>query len=140
VKQRQLQSYKRLKQRATTVLNAWNVKYQSVDQTAGELSGGNMQRLILGRELDESLRVLVAANPARGLDISATEFVHGAIRKLCSQGKGVLLVSTDLDELFDLADRIVVVSRGRNVGEFSRPFDLNLIGNAMLGNADAVRA
>jgi simple sugar transport system ATP-binding protein len=140
VGQRQMQSYKRLKQRAETILKSWSVKYQSVDQSAGELSGGNMQRLILGRELDDSLQVLVAANPARGLDISATDFVHQAIRRLCDEGKGVLLVSNDLDELFELSNRIVVVSRGRSVGVFERPFDLNKIGNAMLGNAETVQS
>lgn len=136
LKERQLQSYRRLRQRADSVLKAWNVKYQSVDQTAGELSGGNMQRLILGREFDDALRVLIAANPARGLDIAATEFVHDSIRRVAAEGKAVLLVSNDLDELFELSDRILVVNRGRKAGIFSRPFDINQIGRAMLGSSD----
>jgi general nucleoside transport system ATP-binding protein len=127
-----LVSPRRLKERARTMLDSWQVRYRNVDQNAGSLSGGNVQRLILARELADGARVLVAAHPTRGLDLGATAFVHETIAQLAT-GAAVLLVSADLDELFALSDRIVVMSAGSVAGVFERPFVLADIGTAMVG-------
>jgi general nucleoside transport system ATP-binding protein len=127
-------SPRKLRDTAKAALDAWQVKYQNVDQPAGALSGGNIQRLILSRELAHGVRVLVAAHPTRGLDLGATAFVHDTITKLSSNA-AVLLVSADLDELFALSDRIVVMLGGRITGTFVPPFDRSEIGAAMVGAA-----
>jgi len=84
------------------------------------LSGGNQQRVVLARELSHEPRVLVAAQPTRGLDVGAIEYMSGQLRAAADGGVAVLLISTELGEILDLADRIVVMSNGRIVGEMQR--------------------
>ena len=124
---------KRIRRDVVSQLATWRVRYRSVEQQIGELSGGNIQRAIFAREIDDGLKLLVAAQPTRGLDIGATEFVHRTLMDLRGSGAGILLVSSDLDELMDLSDRISVIRRGSLVAEFSRPFDRLSSGRAMVG-------
>ena len=123
----------RLRRTSQQSLDSWSVRYQSLDQRAGELSGGNVQRLILARELSSGVRLLVAAQPTRGLDIAATAFVRTTLRELRDSAGGVVLISSDLDELFELSDRLVVLLGGRVVAEFRPPFDVGAVGVAMVG-------
>lgn len=118
---------------AEQALAQFNVQYESLDQLAGSLSGGNMQRLILARELAEGPRVVIAAQPTRGLDFNATQYVWAALRRLKRDGASILLVSSDLDELFNLSDRVKVMRGGRLVAEFAPPFDIQTIGDSMIG-------
>jgi len=103
------------------------------DAPIGELSGGNVQRAILARELSNGkVRVLVAANPCFGLDFKAVDFIHERLRETRNQGGAVLLVSEDLDELLELADRILVMSGGRIVHETTpEAADTAVIGRQM---------
>ncbi len=116
-----------------TALSRWDVLYHNCTQPAGSLSGGNAQKLILAREIDDDARLIVAAQPGRGLDIGATAFVWDALRSARNRGCGVLLISSDLDELFDISDRVLVMLSGRSVGAYSAPYDLQAIGAAMTG-------
>jgi simple sugar transport system ATP-binding protein len=84
------------------------------------LSGGNQQRVVLARELSHDPVVLVAAQPTRGLDVGAIEYMSSQLRAVASAGVAVLLISTELEEILDLADRIVVISNGRIVGQMQR--------------------
>jgi simple sugar transport system ATP-binding protein len=106
----------------------------------GSLSGGNMQKLILAREIDQFKDYIVFSEPTWGLDIAAGAFVHGEIRKLRDKGAGVILISTNLDEILSLADRIIVMYRGRIAGEFrdteKDPGIKEKIGARMLGLKD----
>ena len=122
-----------LQRRCDESLKAWGVRYASASQNAGALSGGNAQKIILAREIDRDARLIIAAQPARGLDIGATAFVWSALREAAGQGCGVLLISSDLDELFDISDRLVVMLSGRIAGAFAPPYDLNTVGRAMTG-------
>jgi general nucleoside transport system ATP-binding protein len=98
------------------------------------LSGGNQQRVVLARELSNEPRVLVAAQPTRGLDVGAIEYMSSQLRAAADDGVGVLLISTELEEILDLADRIVVISNGRIVGEMQRAdVDLTSLGLMMSG-------
>ncbi|HMJ95319.1 MAG TPA: ATP-binding cassette domain-containing protein, partial [Thermoleophilaceae bacterium] len=98
------------------------------------LSGGNIQRAILARELGGDPSVVVAASPTRGLDIGGIEDVHRILRDQCAGGAGVILISEDLDELLELSDRLVVLYEGRLVGELARSeLDLERIGLLMAG-------
>nr|WP_276582490.1 ABC transporter ATP-binding protein [Cellulomonas sp. RIT-PI-Y] len=94
----------------------FDVRTPSVDAHAGTLSGGNQQKVVLAREMSRPLRLLIASQPTRGLDVGSIEFVHKRIVTERDSGTPVIIVSTELDEVLDLADRIVVMYRGRIVG------------------------
>jgi ABC-type uncharacterized transport system ATPase subunit len=103
--------------RARAWIESYGIKTQGEDAPIGSLSGGNVQRAVLARELNGAINVLIAANPVFGLDFAAVKEIHTRIRAVRDQGGAVLLVSEDLDELLELADRIVVMSEGRIVFE-----------------------
>jgi simple sugar transport system ATP-binding protein len=121
-------------------LREWNVHYQNSAQRAGSLSGGNAQKVILAREVDRDARLIIAAQPTRGLDIGATAFVWQALRRARDHGAAILLISSDLDELFDISDRVVVMLSGRVNGEFRAPFDIASVGAVMTDAAARVSA
>ncbi len=99
------------------------------------LSGGNVQKVVLARELSSRPKVIVAANPTRGLDVGATESVRGLLLKAAAEGVGILLISEDLDEILTLADRIAVMFEGRIVGVVPRnEADVQQIGLMMAGS------
>jgi general nucleoside transport system ATP-binding protein len=112
-------------------LKAWDVRYASSTQKAGSLSGGNAQKVILAREIDPDARLIIAAQPTRGLDIGATAFVWRSLRAARDRGCAILVVSSDLDELFDISDRVAVMLSGRIAGEFSPPYDIARVGATM---------
>jgi general nucleoside transport system ATP-binding protein len=100
----------------------------------GTLSGGNLQKALLARELAWDPLVLLAAQPTRGLDVGATQFVHGKFIELRAAGRGLVVISEDLEELYQIADRIVVMSAGRIVGDFPiAEADLETVGMLMAG-------
>jgi ABC-type uncharacterized transport system ATPase subunit len=117
---------------------AYSIAAPSVESEARLLSGGNLQRLILARELETQPRLLVAVQPTRGLDVGAIERVHQLILDLRSAGAAILLISEELDELFAVADRIDVMYEGRITGSFAPDPDLvDDIGLRMTGGAAA---
>jgi simple sugar transport system ATP-binding protein len=105
------------RRRARAWIADYRVKTRNEDTPIGSLSGGNVQRAVLARELGGEIKVLIAANPVFGLDFEAVRDIHARIRQVRARGAGVLLISEDLDELLELADRIVVISEGRIVHE-----------------------
>ncbi len=126
----------RLQRDACEQADAWRIGRRGLGEPVRYLSGGNVQRAILAREIAAATRLLLAAQPTRGLDIAASAAVRAALLDRRNAGVAVLLISYDLDEIFDLADRIAVMARGRIVAEFSRPFpDRAAIGAAMLGGS-----
>ena len=116
----------------------YKIAAPSVDSEARLLSGGNLQRLILARELETSPKLLVAVQPTRGLDVGAIERVHQLLLDLRAGGAAILLISEELDELFALADRIDVMYEGRIAGSFPPdPELIHDIGLRMTGGATA---
>ncbi len=103
--------------RAREWIISYGIKTQGEDAPIRSLSGGNVQRAVLARELHGEISVLIAANPVFGLDFAAVKEIHGRLRGVRDRGGAVLLISEDLDELMELADRIVVMSEGRIVFE-----------------------
>jgi ABC-type uncharacterized transport system ATPase subunit len=89
--------------------------------------------VILAREVDAEARLIVLAQPTRGLDLGATAFVWQAMREARERGLGLILISSDLDELFDISDRVIVLQGGRIAGRFAPPYDLAAVGAAMVG-------
>ncbi|PAQ03013.1 ATP-binding cassette domain-containing protein [Mesorhizobium mediterraneum] len=122
-----------LRKQCDTALKQWDVRYSDVGQRAGSLSGGNAQKVILSREMDENARLILAAQPTRGLDIGATSFVWQSMLDARARGCGLLFISSDLDEIFDISDRVVVMLSGRIVAEFRPPYDITAVGAAMTG-------
>ena len=113
---------------------AYDVRTPSVDTLACNLSGGNAQKMVLARELARCPQVLLAAQPTRGLDVSAIEFVHHKLIEQRDAGLAVLLISTELDEILALSDRIVVMYEGQIVGVVeAKDADVNRIGLMMAG-------
>ena len=99
------------------MMDEWDVRPRDVDLRSGAFSGGNQQKLVLAREAMASPCVLLVGQPTRGVDIGAIERIHRWLRAMREAGSAVLLVSTDLDEILALADRVIVMDRGRVTGE-----------------------
>ena len=109
-----------LAQTAARAITDYDVRPPDLTLPAGKLSGGNQQKLIVAREFQRQPRVLIAAQPTRGVDVGAIEFIHTRIVRTRDEGAGVLLVSSELDEILTLSDRILVMFEGRIVAEFRR--------------------
>jgi simple sugar transport system ATP-binding protein len=125
-----------LKTQGRELVARYNVRTTGVDAPIGTLSGGNVQRAVLARELSGDVDVLVCANPVFGLDFAAVADIHGQIVAARNRGAAVLLVSEDLDELLELADRVLVMSSGEIVYETGRAeADRQAIGIRMAGHA-----
>ncbi|HEY0620407.1 MAG TPA: ABC transporter ATP-binding protein [Kribbella sp.] len=105
-----------IEQNATDRVAEFDIRTQSIDLPVSSLSGGNQQKVVLARELSRPLKLLVASQPTRGVDVGSIEFLHKRIVRERDQGTAVLIVSTELDEIAALADRIAVMYRGRIVG------------------------
>jgi simple sugar transport system ATP-binding protein len=106
-----------IRDRAVELIRRYDVHTPGPLTPVRQLSGGNLQKLVLGREFSGEPRVLVAASPTRGLDVGAIETVHAYLRDAAGRGIAILLLSEDLDEILTLADRIAVMYEGRIVGE-----------------------
>jgi ABC-type uncharacterized transport system ATPase subunit len=120
---------------AEKAIGAYKIKTPSAGTPIGQLSGGNVQRAVLARELADDVEVLIAANPCMGLDFAAVAEIHERLVQARNRGAAVLLVSADLDEIFALADRILVVSEGRIVHETTAAAaDVAVIGKHMAGH------
>jgi simple sugar transport system ATP-binding protein len=111
----------------------FDVRTTSSKATAGSLSGGNQQKVVLARELSRDLKLLVASQPTRGLDVGSIEFVHQQIVAERDKGVAVLIVSSELDEVTALADRIAVMYHGKIVGVVPPSTDRKTLGLMMAG-------
>jgi len=135
---RVLVSPERARRAAEDLVGRFDIRVGSVDAPAATLSGGNLQKVVLARELSADPALLVAAQPTRGLDVGAAEAVRRLLLEQRDAGRALLLISEDLDELLALSDRIAVVHAGRINGEFAAPdFDVHEIGLRMAGQAAA---
>lgn len=110
-------NYKKARERTWQYVRQFTVKTDNIMNDALSLSGGNLQKLIVARELSLSPSVLIAAQPSRGVDIGATEYIHDTLITHRNQGNAVLLVSNELSEIMSLSDRVLVIYKGRFVGE-----------------------
>ncbi|MBD8059747.1 ABC transporter ATP-binding protein [Cellulomonas sp. JH27-2] len=111
----------------------FDIRTQSIDSPAGRLSGGNQQKVVLARELSRELRLLVAAQPTRGVDVGSIEFIHKRVVETRDAGVPVVVLSTELDEAAALGDRIIVMYRGRVVGIVPSDTPRDVIGLMMAG-------
>ncbi|MBS4208210.1 ABC transporter ATP-binding protein [Bacillus sp. FJAT-50079] len=111
-------SKKRIEQFATDLARRFSVKVPDVKYELGTLSGGNIQKVIIAREMESDPDVLIASQPTRGVDIGAIEYIHRQLLDLRDKGKSIILVSAELDEIMSLSDRIIVMYEGKISGVF----------------------
>ncbi len=127
----------RIRSNAEQRVEEYDVRTPSVEAWASTLSGGNQQKVVLARELSRPLRLLVVAQPTRGLDVGSMEFVHRRIVAERDNGAAVILVSTELDEVLGLADRIAVMYRGKILDELPAGSSAEEVGMLMAGSTSA---
>ena len=121
------------------IIKEYDVRTPSINVTAGSLSGGNQQKLIVGREMSHQPKVLVASHPTRGVDVGAQAAIWDLMRQARREGLGVLLISADLEELIGLSDTIRVILRGKLTGEFDPDTVTSQdLGSAMTGDRKSV--
>jgi len=126
----------RMEDQATSLIRKFAVKTPSLDTPLKNLSGGNIQKLILARELSRQPGVLIAAQPTRGVDIGASEYIHKTLIGQRNGGTAILLISEDLDEIMALSDRIAIIYGGRIVGLLDRKdAKVETVGAYMAGGA-----
>jgi simple sugar transport system ATP-binding protein len=131
---------RRLIARARSLIREFDVRGGGPTTRAGALSGGNQQKVVLAREIARDPRVLIAAQPTRGLDVGAIEFVHKRLVEERGDGRAILLVSLELEEVLSLADRILVIYEGRIVGEYAPGVTEEELGIAMTGGLEPAEA
>ena len=132
---RMLVSGRALRKKARVLIGEYGIRTPGPDVPISSLSGGNVQRAVLARELEEDVALLVASNPCFGLDFAAVAEIRSRLMEARNRGAAVLLISADLDEIFALSDRIVVMSEGRVVHDTPiEAADLGVIGRHMAGH------
>ena len=130
-----------IRRRAVALIEEFNIHTPGPDTPFALLSGGNQQRAVLARALSVDPKVLVAVQPTRGLDVGAIEYIGERLQRAATAGIGVLLVSTDLGEIAALAHRIVVIYRGKIIGEMSRAdLDMERLGLLIGGSTEGQAA
>jgi simple sugar transport system ATP-binding protein len=125
----------RIRSHAEAVVESFDVRTPGTDLLAGKLSGGNLQKLLLGRELLRHPKLLVVEQPTRGLDVGATEYVRSKILEARQGGAAVLLISSELEEILALSDRIAVIYEGQIMGVLPNDqVDVRQVGLMMAGS------
>ena len=117
------------------IIKNFDIRTPSNETLAQNLSGGNQQKLVVGREMSSHVDFLIASQPTRGIDVGSIEYIHEQLIKSRNAGKGILLVSTELEEILALSDRIIVLFRGRIIEEFESNPAPEQIGLAMAGHS-----
>jgi general nucleoside transport system ATP-binding protein len=125
--------FSKINDHARRLVDAYDVRTPSVHTPAGSLSGGNQQKVVVAREFDRPISLLVASQPTRGVDVGSIEYIHRELIAKRDQGTAVVLVSSELDEVLALADRVAVMFHGRLVGPFDMPVSKEAVGRMMAG-------
>src|SRR4051812_12550070 len=131
---------KRFVQHAGRLIDDFDIRGGGPTTRAGALSGGNQQKVVAAREIARDPKVLIAAQPTRGLDVGAIEYLHRRLVEERDEGRGILLVSLELEEILSLSDRILVIYEGQIVGEHGAEVSEDEIGLEMLGGGEAAAA
>jgi simple sugar transport system ATP-binding protein len=129
-----------VRSQAASLVAEFDIRTSSIDTAAGTLSGGNQQKVILAREVGRRVRLLIASQPTRGLDVGSIEFVHRRIVAERDAGAAVIMVSSELDEIYALADRIAVMYEGKITGFRPPTVPVTELGLLMAGAVAAVSA
>ena len=133
------QNRKAILARAKELFEKFDIRAAGVDTAVGSLSGGNMQKVVIAREFSWDAQVYIIAQPTRGVDIGAIEFIHNRILEKKAEGAAIILCSADLDEVLRLSDRVITLYEGRITGEFTKEhLEKTEIGYYMTGSRQEV--
>ena len=133
------QNRKSIREYAQSIFEKFDIRAAGVDTKVGSLSGGNMQKVVIAREFSFDSQVYIIAQPTRGVDIGAIEFIHNRILEKKDEGAAILLCSADLDEVLRLSDRVITIYEGRITGEFdAEHLEKTEIGYYMTGSREEV--
>ena len=133
------QNQKAIREYAEAIFEKFDIRAAGVDTKVGSLSGGNMQKVVIAREFSFDSQVYIIAQPTRGVDIGAIEFIHNRILEKKAEGAAILLCSADLDEVLRLSDRVITIYEGRITGEFDKHhLEKTEIGYYMTGSREEV--
>jgi simple sugar transport system ATP-binding protein len=124
-----------IRENASRLIKEFDVRAQSMLDTASSLSGGNKQKVVLARELSRDVKLVIASQPTRGLDVGSIEFVHERLLAERNSGRAILLISSELDEVVGLADRIAVIYKGEILGVVTPDVSREKLGLMMAGVA-----
>jgi len=124
------------REQATRLVDEYDVRTPGIGVLVSTLSGGNQQKVIVAREFDRDVRLVIASQPTRGIDVGSIEYIHARIVEERDGGAAVLIVSSELDEIMALSDRILVMYGGKIAGEFDDTATVTDIGLAMLGSQE----
>ena len=123
-----------IREKAGRLIEEFDIRPPDQKNPAGNLSGGNQQKVIVAREFDQDPKCLVAAQPTRGIDVGSIEFIHERLLQARDEGKAVLLISADLEEILSISDRIAVIYEGKIVGIMDpQEADEEILGLMMTG-------
>lgn len=126
--------WNRIQKKVEQLFQDYDVRPRNLEMPLQKFSGGNQQKFVVARELDSQPELLIAAHPTRGVDIGAIQFIHDKLQQQRDKNGAVFVVSSELDELFKLCDRLYVIYQGQIVGHFLKPdFDEHKVGALMLG-------
>lgn len=130
-------SSKKTTQKTQDLIHRYDIRVSDSEGLISSLSGGNAQKVIIAREFNSSPELLIAAQPTRGVDIGAIEFIHKSLLELQKQGKSILLISSELSEIMNLSDRILVMYKGKIIGELdAKTATREKVGYLMMGILD----
>jgi len=125
---------------ASRLVEEYDVRTPGIDVLVSTLSGGNQQKVIVAREFDRDVKLVIASQPTRGIDVGSIEYIHARIVEERDAGSAVLIISSELDEIMALSDRILVMFEGKIAGEFDDTATVTDIGLAMLGSQEEAAA
>ena len=139
--QRGWMRHPQMRKATVDMMERFDVRPRDAQLSCASFSGGNQQKLVLARELGQSPRILLVGQPTRGVDIGAIEFIYGQLRAMRDAGCAVLVVSSELDEILALSDRVIVMNQGRVAGELPiAECNENTLGMLMIGGGHAADA
>jgi general nucleoside transport system ATP-binding protein len=130
--------FRAMEQHAEEQVRLFDIRTPSIHTPAGSLSGGNQQKVVVAREFHGDIDLLVASQPTRGVDVGSIENIHASLVAKRDEGTAVLLVSSELDEVLALADRVAVMFRGELFGPFDTPISKDAVGLMMAGTSPDV--
>lgn len=126
-------NFAKIMDNAKKLVHEYDIRLDDISDKASQLSGGNQQKVVVARELNKDLKLFIASQPTRGVDVGSIEFIHKAIISQRDKGVSVLLISSELDEIYDLADKIAVMSKGRIIDIVPSSTPRNVVGLMMTG-------
>ena len=132
-------SRRKLDSKATTLANQVDLRFSKITQSVLSLSGGNQQKVLFGRAVEVSPKFLIVDEPTRGVDIAAKRAIHKILIDLAKSGMSILFISSEIEEVLGVCDRVLVIHQGKVQAEFNAPFEQERVVAAFFGQTSGVK-